>query len=300
MFLTSILVLTDFSPGGDKAIARAGQIALGHGAELVLMHVPSRRPLGAQDTQSRLTQAAEAIALRLGLTVRTVEPRAYSHRAVVARAALAQLLVLPQRSGSGWGLSSFSGPDAIRLTRDCSCPVLVARGVVRRRMRQIVVGIDFTAASQHRAMLACLMDRDAQVELLHAVSTSGEKELQKADVNPDVVRTYREDCVEQARVRLRSMTQSLYAHALPVVSSARIGKPAQQLLSRQMWGGADLVVVGKRRRPALVDRLLGSTAHELLAQARCDVMVVPDNFTLSATRLTAISRSVAAPLPSPA
>ena len=83
------------------------------------------------------------------------------------------------------------------------------------------------------------------------------------------------------------MTQSLYPNAISVVSSAHMGKPAKQLLSRQAWAGADLVVVGKSRSNVIVDRLLGSTAHELLAQSRCDVMVVPDDFTLSTTRMSA-------------
>ena len=52
-------------------------------------------------------------------------------------------------------------------------------------------------------------------------------------------------------------------------------------MARLAMTDADLVVVGKSRRHAAVDWLLGSTAHDLLAQSPCDVMVVPDDFTLS-------------------
>ncbi len=41
MFLTSVLALTDFSLDGDKALVRAGQIAIGYGAILQLMYVSS-------------------------------------------------------------------------------------------------------------------------------------------------------------------------------------------------------------------------------------------------------------------
>ena len=102
MLLTSILALTDFSVDGDKALARAGQIALGHGAVLRLMYVPSRRPLECQDPDGRLAQTARAMALRLGLTVRTAEGGNGSHAAIVAQAAQAQLLVLPQHSEPGF------------------------------------------------------------------------------------------------------------------------------------------------------------------------------------------------------
>lgn len=53
-------------------------------------------------------------------------------------------------------------------------------------------------------------------------------------------------------------------------------------MARLALTGADLVVVGKSRRHAAVDWLLGSTAHDLLVQSPCDVMVVPDDFPVSA------------------
>ena len=285
MFLTSILALTDFSADGDKALVRAGQIARGHGAALRLMYTPSGGIQECRDPDTRLAQTASTMAQQLGLTVRTVGAGSYSWDNIMSQADHASLLVLPQRSDRGLFAVWLAGPDAIRFARDCRCPVLVARGPVRRRLRQIVVGVDFTPASQHRAMLACLLDRDAQVELFHAVSTTGESHLRRADLDSSVLRRYRDNCIEHARVRLREMTRSLYAHAMPVVSSAHIGKPAEQLMSRLAFTGADLVVVGKSRRHAVTDYLLRSTAHELLAQSPCDVMVVADNFQLSATRL---------------
>lgn len=191
--------------------------------------------------------------------------------------------MLPQRSERGFFASWLVGPDAIRFTRDCRCPVLVARGAIRRRLRHIVVGVDFTPASQHRAMLACLLDRDAQVELFHAVSTTGESQLRRADLDRSVLRRYRDNCMEHARVQLGRMTQSLYAHVMPVMSSAHIGEPAEQLLAHLAFTSADLVVLGKSRRHAATDWLLRNTTHELLAQSPCDVMVVPDDFQLSAT-----------------
>lgn len=179
MFLTSVLALTDFSLDGDKALARAGQIAIGYGAVLQLMYVSSGQQPKYTDPGTRLAQTASAMALRLGLNVSSVDVGDFSHEAIVAQAAHAQLLVLPQRLQRGF-LSGFAGPAAIRLARDCRCPVLVARGAVRRRLRQIVVGVDFTPASQHRAMLACLLGRDAQIELFHAVSTSCDSQLRQS------------------------------------------------------------------------------------------------------------------------
>ena len=283
MILNSILVLTDFSAYGDKALERAGQIALAHRAVLRLMYRPSGAYPECPDPDRRLAQTAGAMAQRLGLTVRTVATGDSSPENVMLQAANARLLVLPQRSGQGWPSSWLVGPDAIRFTRGSRCPVLVARSATHRPHRQIVVGVDFTPASHHRAMFACLLERDAEVELFHVVDTSGESRLRRADVSRSVIRHYRENSLENARVQLRRMTQSLYAHASPVVSAAHLGDPAVQLMARLIYTDADLVVVGKCSRFAVTDSLFGSTAHYMLAHARCDVMVVPDDFQLSAT-----------------
>lgn len=283
MFLTSILALTDFSADGDKALARAGQIAREHRAVLRLMYMHSGKHPACLDPDTRLAQTASAMAKRLGLTIRTVGEGNYSADNIMLQAKHAKLLVLPQRSERGFFATWLIGPEAIRFMRECRCPVLVARGAVRRRLRQIVVGVDFTPASQHRAMLACLLDRDALVELFHAVNTTGESRLLRADLDRSVLRRYRDNSMEHARVQMGRMKQSLYAHAIPVMSTAHIGEPAEQLLAHLAFTSADLVALGKSRRHAATDWLLRNPTHELLAKSPCDVMMVPNEFQLSAT-----------------
>jgi nucleotide-binding universal stress UspA family protein len=53
------------------------------------------------------------------------------------------------------------------------------------------------------------------------------------------------------------------------------GEPAQELSALAERVGADLVVVGARRRSALSRALLGSAARALVEQARVPVLVVP-------------------------
>ncbi|MEP6971424.1 MAG: universal stress protein, partial [Betaproteobacteria bacterium] len=101
MVFTSILVLTDFSADGDKALARAGQIALGHGAVLRLMYMPSGKGAECLDPDTRLAQTASAMSQRLGLTVRAVGSGDFSLDNIMLQAEHARLLVLPQRSGRG-------------------------------------------------------------------------------------------------------------------------------------------------------------------------------------------------------
>ncbi len=284
MFLTSILALTDFSVAGDNALARACQIARAHGADLQLMYAPVGRRGECLDPDARLMQTATALANQWGLTVRPVGTGNYSLDSILTQAEHANLLVLPQRSKRSLVALWLAGPEAIRVARHVRCPVLVTRGPIRQRSRQILVGVDFTPASHHRAVLACLLDRNAQVELFHAVNTTGENLLRRADLDGNVLRRYRDNCKDIARNQLARMTQLLSTPSMPVVSSAQLGQPAEQLIKRQGFSGADLVIVGKRRRHAATDYLLRSTAHELLAESNCDVMVVPDDFQVSPTR----------------
>ncbi|MCB2005162.1 MAG: universal stress protein [Burkholderiaceae bacterium] len=282
MLFSSILALTDFSAAGDKALERAAQIALAHRATLRLMLLPADHETACLDPDTRLRQTAQALAMRLGTPVTAAGSVDGSPDALAAYARAGDLLVLPQRSRRSmthW----LAGPDAIRILRACPCPVLVARGAVRRRLRQVVVGVEFTPAAQQRAMLACLLAPGADVELFHAVDTHGESQLRQAEVDDAVLRNYRDNCMEHAQMRLRWMTQSLAALGHEVVTAALRGEPARQLVLRQQWIGADLLVVGKQRRHALFDAVLRSTAHQVLAQARCDVLLVPHDYVVSAT-----------------
>jgi nucleotide-binding universal stress UspA family protein len=52
------------------------------------------------------------------------------------------------------------------------------------------------------------------------------------------------------------------------------GEPAEALVSTATEQHADLIVMGALHDRTLADRLLGSTAEEVLKRARCDVLIV--------------------------
>lgn len=190
MTLTSLLALTDFSANGDKALARASAIARDHGAVLRIMYLGSDIYSACLDPGTRLIQTASAMARRLGLTVRAVGSGNCSLHSIVLQAEKTKLLVVPQRSQRGSFASWLLGPEAIRFTPHCRCPVLLARRAIRRPLRQIVVGVDFTPASHQRAKLACLLNREAEVELSHAARPFRERSLRVANLDPSVPRRY--------------------------------------------------------------------------------------------------------------
>ena len=56
------------------------------------------------------------------------------------------------------------------------------------------------------------------------------------------------------------------------------GEPAEALVATAGEQGADLIVLGSLHARTLADRLLGSTAEEVLKRAGCDVLIVRPEF----------------------
>lgn len=59
------------------------------------------------------------------------------------------------------------------------------------------------------------------------------------------------------------------------MSAVGRGDPARQAAVQQEYGGADLIVVGRRLRSAVADFFFGSVARRLLSWSSSDVLVVP-------------------------
>lgn len=61
-----------------------------------------------------------------------------------------------------------------------------------------------------------------------------------------------------------------------VTSTVAIGDPATEILGAARRIGADLIVLGRRRTGGLRRAVLGSVVHQVLRDARCPVLVVPE------------------------
>lgn len=288
MLLNSILVVTDFSQSGDRSIERAARIAITHAATLRLLYAPSAAHPLCNNPARRLARAAQDLSRRPGLTVRTIREPATS-LAIIARQSLGDdLLVIHDRQERNLR-SLLWGQPVSPLTRLCNCPILLTRNAGRSRLDSVLVTVDFGAQPYQLAALACTLEKDAQIELFHAVSTVGEANLRQAEVPYHVLKTYRETCVEYAQKQLSMLQASLGANPARVRSVVEHGNPAGQVLARQKAIGADMLVVGTSRGRMVRDRLFGSTAHFVLRHATCDVLFVPHGYR-SSTRALAMQR----------
>lgn len=78
---------------------------------------------------------------------------------------------------------------------------------------------------------------------------------------------------QEALDRLAAAARGRSVSGTAVTTDLRRGEPAEQL--RKAADGASLLVVGRRRRSAIVRLLLGSTSHDLVIDPPCPVAVVP-------------------------
>ncbi len=85
--------------------------------------------------------------------------------------------------------------------------------------------------------------------------------------------------VDQERDRLEAGVREIVsrARASGVTATYLIweGDPAESILEASASEGADLIVLGSRRRTDLRRMLLGSVSSEVSKRARCEVIVVP-------------------------
>lgn len=271
MNIQSILAVTDLSATGRRAVTRAALLAADHRALLKLLHAaPARDGLRDGEAASALAALAREIAARFGILVKCLAPATD-----LAEAARRADLLVVDAGGERRRRCGFGGVPIARLLRAAACPVLVTQREALHRYRRLLVAVDFTPASKRMVALAWGLDSGAQVELFHALSGAPEGRLRLADASEQALKACRHQRLGEARERMFWLSDSPAVRHRRVVSAIGQGDPARQAAVQQQARGAELLVVGRRRRPALMDFLLGSVAQRLLRLATADVLVVP-------------------------
>jgi CPA2 family monovalent cation:H+ antiporter-2 len=100
-------------------------------------------------------------------------------------------------------------------------------------------------------------------------------QMRAAGVSEELIGTYGVAGREQGRTRLSEAARTAGldpgGHAEVVVS----GGPSQAICTHAVSGQVDLIVMGKHGLHITEELLLGSVTKHVLAEAECDVLVVP-------------------------
>jgi nucleotide-binding universal stress UspA family protein len=111
---------------------------------------------------------------------------------------------------------------------------------------------------------------------VHAYDVAFEGALQRAGVHAGEIDRHRAEAFEKALNAIRRLSEAASGDPTLFLPIAERGHAARLILEHERTLGADLVVIGKRRRSVLESVLLGSVTRHVLADAKADVLVVHD------------------------
>lgn len=278
-----ILLATDLSPRGDRALDRAAQLARQWGAHLTVVHAAEPEPaksawreldapawLRAPHNNSAIERdlrrdLREDVA---DLTVLVQEGAPTQVILDVIERESCDLVILGGARGGLFGATSL-GSTVEHLVRRSPVSVLVVKTRTRRPYGHVLVGTDFTEESRHGLVAATRLFPEAAFTLMHAFEmpyrsllldnqlshdfaamevATIEAFLNEADIAPDI------------RARIRTTIEH--------------GPPETMFSTYIEEHEADLTVIGAFGRGLLFHMLIGGTARRIVDAAANDVLVV--------------------------
>ena len=181
------------------------------------------------------------------------------------------------------------GQPVEELLRAVKRPVLVVRREAAHDYRSLLIAVDFTDASRGLVDVGFALNKSAQVELFHAVSTANEGKLRYAEVSDRAIKAYREECRRYAQDRMFWLTDSYDSRRNRVLSAIGHGDAARQTVVQQQNSGSELIVVGRQPSSRIGDLFFAGTAERILGFSNTDVLVVPHDYE-TASSATAVKR----------
>jgi nucleotide-binding universal stress UspA family protein len=238
-----VVVATDRSPGGERALVRA----------------------------ARLADAVRAPRLTV------VEfPTAGGTLADAVRTAAADrptLVIVPPGAPRGLG-DVFRRTPASDLLRPRLWPVVVAKRLAERPYRRVLVATDLSPASRAALELALELAPGADVCVLHAIPPVLRARLRVVGASDAELRALRRRNERAARRALDAFLDTTDLRGRRVERLVCCGDASQSIATVAARVRAGLVALGVSSRPA-VARLLGSVSEDVVRDVRCDVLLVP-------------------------
>lgn len=288
--LQSILAATDFSEEAGHATARAALIAHGQPAALELIHVISEPSLSA--VKSLLTASAgieECLVADAGEALRTAAARIFQAHGLKAAVRVCvgdvvqEILAAGSRADliavGGHGANPLRdlilGSTAERLLGRRTTPVLVIKRAPAQPYKRVLLAVDFSGSAAAALDFAMRLAPQAEFTLLHAYNVPFESKLSMAGVPKVEIERYRRDAEHRAREQIESLILAGAKGRTGIVPSVARGDAPFLILNKQEALNADLIVLGCRRQSAMAAFLLGSVSRHVLADAQCDVLVLP-------------------------
>jgi nucleotide-binding universal stress UspA family protein len=275
----SVLVATDFSDSGKEAVATAVALAEGSAGKLAVVTVAERPPMlpplplkgYSEDPDELWGREARRSMAALLKRLRRKLPRTRGFvrvgtpwREIVG---LAEELGVDAIVVGSRGLTGIQrlllGSTAENVVRHAPCPVLVVRDGPLKRIRKVLLPVDWDEGSKAAVRYAVeRTGKDVELTAIHAIGFPRQIEAEFAEALSDDAHSSR---------KLRAFLDRLGAKRVP--SKVVLGEPAEAILDAA--ADVDLVVIATRGRKGAARALLGSVAEKIVRRADGPVLVVP-------------------------
>ncbi len=275
------VVGADLTDRSEAALNCGAALTAAGNGTLVLLHVVSDdlpQPLRVQH-EARAKEALSAYAQRArGKGAANIEQhiaagREYEEILEQAKASKADVIVLGRHRPSSV-LQDMLGTTADRLLRFSSTPILLARNADAAPYKNVLVAVDFSAASRRALRLAIRWFPGAQISAVHAFGTP-RRLFTDPQARKSIAETHRlalKGFIEEAGKVLPGEYAATVQRITPVVEH---GWAENVILQWADANKPDLIVLGTHARTALEHALLGSVAEVVLLEAKSDVLAVP-------------------------
>ena len=283
------MAATDFSPDAGYAVSRAAILASQHRASLELLHVVSRSSLDAlrewvrtpadfaeqmvEDIRRLLEEGAADIARSTGIAATARVEIGDVTDAVLSHCDHADLLAVGAH-GLNPLRDAILGTTVERLVGRCRRPILVVRRPPAV-YRNVLVPVDLLAGSHNGLATAARISPEARITVIHAYDVPFEGALVRAGVSAAEIDAHRAQAFQKALDAIGKLSESVGGGPGRFLPMVERGDAARLVIERERSLGADLIVIEKRARSSVEALLLGSVTRHILADAGCDVLVLP-------------------------
>ena len=279
-----VVVATDFSPGADRAVARAWHVPIARRGQLTILHVLESGDAKAKadaeqrafERIARLREQANMELARLerqDVSIRTALRRGLPHVEIIrgARLSGADLIVVGRHGAYSWP-ELVLGSTAERVIQTGDLPVLIVARGARRGYRRPVLAVELTDASIPLITLGLsVLDTSVTSATLmhayHGLVPEGSAPILAG------LHGQRSQSLDSLAEQLQALQRSAREHGVKWRAALVQGDASRAILDEAERRRADVITVGTHGRVGVARALVGSVATSVVRGAHCDVLV---------------------------
>jgi nucleotide-binding universal stress UspA family protein len=286
--IAHVLVATDFSPAGQRAVEVAAEWAKRARAQLRIVHVVPPKGwlrealhLASSDVDAvahhaanALRQTAERIDLARSLEISTGVLSGAASRSIVraARDFRADLIVTGARGERDDGGARVLGGTSSKVLAACEAPLLLVRRTREDPVSSVVAAVDLSPRSHLVLEWADFAAAETPLSVYHAYDVPFTPRLQAYGLSSGAVDAYREQARAERDAELATLVASV-ARRGAIAKVLERGEPTTLLARYIESSRPSLVVIGKHvRRPRAPSG--GALSRFVASSVSADVLVV--------------------------